>query len=112
MRIETDAKGVIQTVTLFRQDWPGDCGRKTEGSVPGSPWKTGRGLALRDSKQRVIELYGEPNSMSPSVGHGQELELLFYAFDWAGSDVPQVMEVTCDRASGQVIEITLAFPSL
>jgi hypothetical protein len=37
---------------------------------------------------------------------------MFYAFDWAGSDVPQVMEVLCERATGRVVEITLAFPSL
>jgi hypothetical protein len=35
-----------------------------------------------------------------------------YQFDWAGSDVPQVMEVLCARDTGRVVEITLAFPSL
>ena len=79
---------------------------------PGKHWQTSRGLRLGDTKERVLELYGSPNSTSPSVRGQQELELLFYAFDWAGSNVPQVMEVTCDRASGRVIEITLAFPSL
>jgi len=42
--------------------------------------------------------------------------LLYYAFDWAGSDVPQVMEVLCtvehDGKPGRVIEITLAASSL
>jgi hypothetical protein len=42
----------------------------------------------------------------------RELELLYYAFDWAGSDVPQVMEISCERSTGKVLEITLAFPSL
>ena len=43
---------------------------------------------------------------------GRELEFLFYAFDWAGPEVPQVMEVTCERSTGRVVKITLAFPSL
>jgi hypothetical protein len=37
---------------------------------------------------------------------------MYYAFDWAGSSVPQVMEVFCARDSGRVMEITLAYPSL
>jgi hypothetical protein len=42
--------------------------------------------------------------------------LLYYAFDWAGPDVPQVMEVLCaveqDGKLGRVVEITLAASSL
>jgi hypothetical protein len=42
--------------------------------------------------------------------------LWYYAFDWAGPDVPQVMEVVCtkeqDGQPGYVVEITLAAPSL
>jgi hypothetical protein len=42
--------------------------------------------------------------------------LLYYAFDWAGPDVPQVMEVLCtaqkDGEPGRVVEITLAAASL
>jgi hypothetical protein len=42
--------------------------------------------------------------------------LWYYAFDWAGADVPQVMEVLCTREAdgkpGRVVEITLAGPSL
>lgn len=41
-----------------------------------------------------------------------ELELSFYSFDWAGENVPQSMEVSCDDASGRVVEITLASSSL
>jgi hypothetical protein len=51
-------------------------------------------------------------SPGPSVKGEHELELLYYAFDWAGSDVPQVMEILCARESGRVMEITLAYPSL
>jgi hypothetical protein len=81
-----------------------------------SPWRTGNNLAVGDSTSRVIRLYGEPDSRSPSTKDGQRLELLYYAFDWAGADVPQVMEVLCtvakDGKPGRVIEITLAASSL
>lgn len=79
-------------------------------------WKTGRGLGLADPAARVLDLYGKPDSRSPSTKGGQPLELWYYAFDWAGADVPQVMEVLFTRQAdgkpGQVVEITLAGPSL
>ena len=80
------------------------------------PWKTGNGLSLSDPVGKVVQLYGEPDSRSPSTKDGQPLELWYYAFDWAGADVPQVMEVLCTREAdgkpGRVVEITLAAPSL
>jgi len=79
-------------------------------------WKTGYGLRLGDPAAKVAQLYGEPDSRSPSTKDGQPLELWYYAFDWAGPDVPQVMEVLCtkekDGEPGRVVEITLAAPSL
>ena len=81
-----------------------------------APWKTGRGLGVGDTAAKVVELYGEPESRSPSTKDGQPLELMYYAFDWAGADVPQVMEVLCTKAvdgkPGRVMEITLAAPIL
>ena len=63
-----------------------------------------------------MRLSGEAEARSPSTRDGQPLELLRYAFDWAGRDVPQVMEVLCTRQKeGQpvrVVEITLAAASL
>jgi hypothetical protein len=80
------------------------------------PWRTGQGLAISDPTTKLAQLYGEPDSKSPSTRDGQPLELWYYAFDWAGPDVPQVMEVLCTRGSpgqpGRVVEITLAAPSL
>ena len=79
-------------------------------------WITGRSLMLQDACSRVTDIYGKPDSRSPSTRGGQQLELLYYAFDWAGPDVPQVMEVLCtpqkDGMPGRVVEITLAGPSL
>ena len=77
---------------------------------------TGLGLRLGAAAARVGQLYGQPDSRSPSTKDGQQLELLYYAFDWAGPDVPQLMEVLCtvekDGKPGRVVEITLAVSSL
>ena len=93
--------------------------RELEQGTPMGPkniWTTGRGVALENSAERLIRIYGPPDSKSPSSKGGQQLELWYYAFDWAGPDVPQVMEVLCtkekDGMPGKVIEITLAAPSL
>jgi hypothetical protein len=83
---------------------------------PPSPWKTGLGLRIWDHTTKLAQLYGDADSKSPSTRGGQPLELWYYAFDWAGPDVPQVMEVLCTREKdgqpGRVVEITLAAPSL
>jgi len=56
------------------------------------------------------------DSRSPSTKGGQQLELLYYAFDWAGPDVPQILAVLCtpekDGKPGRVVEITLVAESL
>jgi len=115
--LELGAKNAIQSITVSamgKLSPPGtaNCSESLRDPLQISLWKTGRGLKLGDPRDRIIELYGEPNSSGPSAKGSRELELLFYAFDWAGSDVPQVMEVSCERATGRVVEITLAFPSL
>ena len=100
---------VVRTVEVARPD--GACVALSPG-----PWKTGLGLRVGDAAEKVARLYGEPDSRSPSTKGGQPLELWYYAFDWAGVDVPQVMEVLCtqenDGKPGHVVEITLAAPSL
>jgi hypothetical protein len=88
------------------------------GSVAGtrSRWLTSHGLLIGSSCSRTLELYGQPGSRGPSTKDGQQLELLYYAFDWAGPDVPQVMAVLCTPGSSakpsRVVEITLMAPSL
>ena len=111
VKLELDAKGVIQSVTISSLGSDeGPCTGHRE--VLTKDWQTGHGLRLGDPQNRVLELYGDANSAGPSVKGQHELELLYYAFDWAGSDVPQVMEILCARDSGRVMEITLAYPSL
>ena len=113
LRVELDAKGSIRSVTISALA-PRDakCVEKRGDFLSQSSWATGRGLRLGEPRDRVIDYYGEPNSSGPSVKGGRELELLSYTFDWAGPGVPQVLEVSCDRATGRVVEITLAYPSL
>lgn len=115
LRLEVDENGVIQIVTVSSLGpRAADCAQKEPSSGPLTieKLKSGQGLALGQAKKRVIALYGEPDSVVPATFEGQEFEMLYYAFDWAGSNVPQVMEVTCERGTGRVRKITLAFPSL
>jgi hypothetical protein len=112
LRIERDENQLIQSVTVSKIPFVRDCTDRPSFGRAGDRWKTGRGLGIGDKCARVVELYGKPNSRGPSVKGDVELELLYYAFDWAGSEVPQVMEVDCERRTGQVVEITLASPSL
>jgi len=113
IRLEVDAKSVIQSVTLTTLNvQEGKCSDRRPDFLDPKFWLTGLGLRMGDSQDRVIGLYGEPNSSGPASKNGQELDLMYYQFDWAGSEVPQVMEVLCARDTGRVVELTLAFPSL
>ena len=113
IRLEVDAKSVIQSVTITTLNpQEGKCSDRRPDFLDPRFWLTGLGLRIGDSQDRVTGLYGEPNSSGPASKNGQELSLMYYQFDWAGSDVPQVMEVLCARETGRVVEITLAFPSL
>lgn len=112
LRVEGDDKGVIQVLGLEESHLMIPCRQEMMHTLRGDTWKTGHGLTIGDPRSKVIALYGEPGSSGPSTGEGQDLEMLYYAFDWAGSDVPQVMEVYCDRETGRVAHITLSYPSL
>lgn len=113
LSLELDGSSMIQAITvssLVPQD--GDCADRRFGLLAVQDWVTGRGLHLGDNLDKIVQLYGEPGSSGPSVHGEHELEFLYYAFDWAGADVPQVMEIHCARETGRVVEMTLAFPSL
>jgi hypothetical protein len=111
LAVDFDAGRKIQVIRASELPLSADCV-----ALPSGPWKTELGLRVGDPPPKVAQLYGEPDSKSPSSKNGQQLELWYYAFDWAGADVPQVMEVLCtkekDGKPGRVIEITLAAPSL
>jgi len=113
IRLEVNGKSVIQSVTITTLgSQEGKCAERRPEFLDPKYWATGFGLRLGDSQDRVVGLYGEPNSSGPASKNGLELAMMYYQFDWAGSDVPQVMEVLCARDTGRVVEITLAFPSL
>ena len=114
-----DADGTIIEVRLAAAsggEVKRDCARTGADERPAPRWVTGHGLVIGDPAPRVVEIYGQPGSRGPSTKGGQKLELLYYAFDWAGPDVPQVMTVLCTPGDngkpGRVVEITLAAPSL
>ena len=114
--VDLDSKGIVQQIRAMKDSGEQsnlDCSRSESGV---SKWATGAGLQIGHTTSRVLQLYGQPDSRSPSTKDGQRLELLYYAFDWAGPDVPQVMEVLCtveqDGKPGRVVEITLAASSL
>jgi hypothetical protein len=113
IRLELNAQSVIQSVTITTlAAKQGECSQRRPDFLDAKNWVTGLGLRLGDSQDQIVSFYGEPNSSGPAAKNGQELELMYYQFDWAGSDVPQVMEILCARDTGRVVEITLAFPSL
>jgi hypothetical protein len=113
IRLEGNAKSVIQSITITTLGTQeGKCSDRRPDFLDPRNWLTGLGLRMGDSQDRVVGLYGEPNSSGPASKNGQELDLMYYQFDWAGPDVPQVMKVLCARDTGRVVEITLAFPSL
>jgi len=110
--VDSDKKNLVQVIRVGAN--PAASAKCASSGA--SPWKTGLGLRVTDPTPKVVQLYGLPDSKSPSTRDGQPLELWYYAFDWAGPDVPQVMEVLCTREQdgkpGRVVEITLAAPSL
>jgi hypothetical protein len=113
IRLQLDAKSVIQSVTITTLgSQEGKCSDRRPDFLDPRNWLTGLGLRIGDSQDRVVGLYGEPNSSGPASKNGMELDRMNYQFNWAGSDVPQVMELLCARDTGRVVEITLAFPSL
>ena len=109
--LDTDERKRVGVVRVEREERVGGCA-----AVSPSPWRTGRGLRVGDRCSRAVVLYGNPDSRSPSTKGGQPLELLYYALDWAGPDVPQVMQVVCTAEkggkTGRVAQITLAASSL
>ncbi len=111
LRVETTDDGVIESVTVSALGpRRADCPATSPDFLHRNYWKTGKGLALGDTRKRVLALYGRPDSSGPSTQQGRELELMFYSYEELGTEVPQVMEVTLER--NRVVQITLAFPGL
>ncbi len=116
LQLDSDEHKRIQVITLadlrLRDSNVADCSSwdAKDRVAMGQRWKTGRGIRLGSTRKQVLAVYGPPQSSGPSTQNDRELELLFYAFDWAGPEVPQVLEITLE--AGRVVQVTLAFPSL
>jgi hypothetical protein len=111
LTLEVDDSGVIESVDVSLGGGHESC-KNSHDEQRQRLWETGQGLKLADLPQRILDIYGPANSSGPSVKEQRELQLMFYMFDWAGPDVPQVMEISTDPQAGRVVEIMLAFPSL
>jgi hypothetical protein len=115
MRVELDAEKKIQTITLsygYKPEIMAKCLPSVNSPETLKLVQTGHGLNLGDPCLRISQIYGKPESVSPSVKGNEKLKLSMYSFDWAGSSVPQVMEATCNPATNHVVEIMLAASSL
>lgn len=112
LALAVDSQSVIQEITvslLVPRD--GNCDNRRFEFLNLDDWVTGKGLRLGDSRNRVVELYGEPRSSEPVVRDDADFELLQFDFTGVGPDVPQGMRVYCQRDSGRVVEITLSSTS-
>jgi hypothetical protein len=115
LSVEVDANQIVQTVTVdtnYKPEIMAKCSAVVMAPRRLKLLATGFGLQLGDPCNHMAEIYGKPVSESPSVRGSEQLELWLYSFDWAGSAVPQVMEVSCSASSKQVVAITLAASSL
>jgi len=117
LRVEADANGggVVKTVSVaskYKPEIMAKCAASVMDPKRLKLIASGHGLQLGDACGRIEEMYGKAESRSPSVAGSDKLELYLYKFDWAGTDVPQVMEVSCDSSSQTVAEITLAAATL
>ena len=109
LALTLDSHSVIQEITaslLVPRD--GNCDNRRFEFLNLDDWVTGKGLRLGDSRNRVVELYGEPSSSEPVVRDEADFELLRFDFAALGADVPQEMQIYCQRDSGRVVEITLS----
>jgi hypothetical protein len=115
LRVEVDSHHVIRTVTVssyYKPETMTKCVETVAASARLRMLKSGHGLMLGDACSHVMEIYGKPESETPSVNRADQLELFYYGFGWAGSEVPQVMEISCSQATEKVVEIMLAASSL
>ena len=112
LALALDSQSVIQEITvslLVPRD--GNCDNRRFEFLNLDGWITGKGLRLGDSRNQVVELYGEPISSEPVVRDDADFELLQFDFAALGLTVPQQMRVYCERESGRVVEITLSASS-
>jgi hypothetical protein len=112
LALALDSQSVIQEITvslLVPRD--GNCDNRRFEFLNIEDWVTGKGLRLGDSRNHVVELYGEPTTSEPVVRNDEDFELLEFKFENVGLGAPQAMQVYCQQDSGRVVEITLSATS-
>ena len=72
LTIDVDSGKNVQVIRVARME-ESKSAHCDAASVP-SRWKTGLGLRVLDNARSVIQLYGQPDSRSPSTKDGQPLE--------------------------------------
>jgi hypothetical protein len=85
-----------------------------DGEINGAPnpWKAGNGLSLGHPCRDVAATYGNPESETASSKAAVKLESYLCSFDRARTNAPQVMEVSWDTPTQNVVEIKLTAASL
>jgi hypothetical protein len=68
---------------------------------------SGHDLLLGDTCQQAIEIYGKPASETSGAESNSVIKSMTYDFGWAGSKVPQAMQVECSIPENKVIKMTL-----
>ena len=113
LTVEADLDGLIQEITVSAlADREDNCDPQAAEEIGVKDWGSSHGIRLGDPRSLVIRFYGQPDSSGPSVRGSQDLEFLYYSFDWAGRWRAAGDGGSTASGTGKIVEITLAFPSL
>lgn len=105
--VQLEARGSAQKIDVVTVERllgtpPASC----TASLPADVTRTGRGVRLGDSAQRLKAVYGTPFFTGPSSWRGHEVQFIVFNFSWAGDDVPQILESSFD--AGRLVKMTLS----
>lgn len=107
LQIQLEAKGSARRVDVVTVERllgapPPDCTT----TLPANVARTGRGVRLGDTAERLKAVYGKPFFTGPSSWHGREVNFIVFNFSWAGDGVPQILESSFD--AGSLVKMTLS----
>ena len=107
LQIQLEAQGSARRVDVVTVERllgapPPDCTT----TLPANLARTGRGVRLGDTAERLKAVYGKPFFVGPSSWHGREVNFIVFNFSWAGDDVPQILESSFD--AGRLVKMTLS----
>ncbi|TAN22244.1 MAG: hypothetical protein EPN33_08210 [Acidobacteria bacterium] len=105
LSLEATREGLIRVVTVSRMRPAPAAGGCTAVLGDGAA-KTGRGVRLGDSPQRLKHVYGKPFFTGPSSWRGRDVNMVVFNFSWAGTSKPQILESSF--AGGKLVKMTLS----